>query len=59
VASLFSKRGYNIDTLQVAPMAEDPTCSRIIMTSSGTEATREQIIHQLEKLSVVREVRLI
>lgn len=59
VAGLFSRRGYNIDTLQVAPMAENNQFSRIIMTSSGDDDTREQIVKQLEKLIDVREAKLI
>ncbi len=59
VTGLFSRRGYNIDTLTVSPMVEDPTMSRIIMTSSGDEATRKQIIKQLDKLFDVKEVKLI
>ena len=59
VAGLFSKRGYNIDSLTVGVMPEDGEHSRIIMTSSGDDATREQIIKQLEKLHDVREVKLI
>ncbi len=59
VTGLFSRRGYNIDTLTVSPMVEDATMSRIIMTSSGDEATRKQIIKQLDKLFDVKEVKLI
>lgn len=59
VTGLFSRRGYNIDTLTVSPMVEDPTNSRIIMTSSGNDATRAQIIKQLDKLFDVKEVKLI
>ena len=59
VTGLFSRRGYNIDTLTVSPMVEDPTNSRIIMTSSGDDATRTQIIKQLDKLFDVKEVKLI
>ena len=59
VSGLFSKRGYNIDSLTVGVMPEDETMSRIIMTSSGDDATREQIIKQLEKLHDVKEVKLI
>jgi acetolactate synthase-1/3 small subunit len=59
VTGLFSRRGYNIDTLTVSPMVEDPSMSRIIMTSSGDDATRAQIIKQLDKLFDVREVKLI
>jgi len=56
VVSLFSKRGFNIDTLTVAPMAEDNNFSRAIITSEGDDATREQIVKQLQKLPVVVRV---
>ncbi len=59
VAGLFSKRGYNIDSLQVGVMPENNEMSRIIMTSSGDDATREQIVKQLEKLYDVIEVKMI
>jgi acetolactate synthase-1/3 small subunit len=59
ITSLFSKRGFNIDTLTVGPMAEDPTFSRLILTSSGDEATKIQIIKQLRKLFDVVEVKTI
>ena len=59
VAGLFSKRGYNIDSLFVTEMVENPALSRIILTSSGDDDTKEQIISQLEKLHDVREVKII
>jgi len=59
ITSLFSRRGFNIDTLTVGPMAEDPTLSRLIMTSSGDEDTKNQIIKQLLKLFDVADVKLI
>jgi len=59
VAGLFSKRGFNIDSLYVNALAEDTTFSRIIMTSSGDDATREQIVKQLNKLHDVQEAKLI
>ncbi|MCL2151325.1 MAG: acetolactate synthase small subunit [Coriobacteriia bacterium] len=59
ITGLFSKRGFNIDTLSVGPMAEDPSISRLIMTSSGDEATKNQIIKQLAKLVDVLDVKLI
>ncbi|MCL2137208.1 MAG: acetolactate synthase small subunit [Coriobacteriia bacterium] len=59
ITSLFSRRGFNIDTLNVGPMAEDLSLSRLIMTSSGDEATKNQIIKQLNKLHDVHDVKLI
>jgi len=49
VAGLFSGRGYNIDSLNVAP-TQDPTASRMTIVTHGDEATLEQIIKQLNKL---------
>jgi acetolactate synthase-1/3 small subunit len=59
VAGLFSKRGYNINTLNVAPLAEDVNFSRIILTSYGDSKIKEQIQRQLEKLIDVKEVKII
>src|SRR5215472_6884876 len=50
VAGLFSGRGYNIDTLNVAPTA-DPTASRMTIVTRGDDATLEQIVKQLNKLA--------
>lgn len=49
VAGLFSVRGYNIDSLTVAP-TDDPTLSRMTVVTSGNDTTIEQIIKQLNKL---------
>lgn len=49
VAGLFSGRGYNIDSLNVAPTA-DPTASRMTIVTRGDDATMEQIVKQLKKL---------
>ncbi len=58
VAGLFSARGYNIESLTVAP-TNDPTLSRMTIVTSGTEAVIEQINKQLNKLiDVVRMVDL-
>ena len=42
-AGLFSARGYNIESLTVAP-TEDPTLSRMTILTSGSDAVIEQII---------------
>jgi acetolactate synthase-1/3 small subunit len=55
VAGLFSGRGYNIDTLNVGP-TEDPAISRMTIVTKGDDATLEQVIKQLEKLTDVLEV---
>ncbi|MGI9291727.1 MAG: acetolactate synthase small subunit [Gammaproteobacteria bacterium] len=49
VTSLFSSRGYNIESLSVAP-TEDPQVSRLTMVTNGSEAVIDQIIKQLFKL---------
>ena len=49
VAGLFSGRGYNIDSLNVAP-THDSTASRMTIVTHGDDATVEQIIKQLKKL---------
>ena len=49
VSGLFSARGYNIESLTVAP-TEDATMSRMTIVTSGTEEVIEQIVKQLNKL---------
>jgi acetolactate synthase-1/3 small subunit len=49
VAGLFSARGYNIESLTVAP-TEDPSLSRMTLVTRGTEEIIEQITKQLHKL---------
>lgn len=49
VASLFSTRGYNIESLNVAP-TDDPTVSRLTVVTSGTDAVVQQIVNQSLKL---------
>ena len=55
VAGLFSARGYNIESLIVAP-TEDPTLSRMTIVTSGSDAVIEQINKQLNKLVDVAAV---
>jgi acetolactate synthase-1/3 small subunit len=49
VANLFSARGYNIESLSVAP-TEDPSLSRLTLVTGGTDEIIEQIVKQLNKL---------
>jgi acetolactate synthase-1/3 small subunit len=49
VVGLFSQRGYNIDSLSVAP-TQDPTLSRLTMTTSENPEIINQILRQLYKL---------
>lgn len=58
VVGLFSQRGYNIETLTVAP-TEDETLSRITLTTIGDDHKIEQITKHLNKLiDVVKLVDL-
>src|SRR3569833_738770 len=49
VAGLFSARGYNIQSLTVAP-TEDPSMSRMTLVTSGSDDIIEQLTKQLNKL---------
>ncbi|SHG81762.1 acetolactate synthase small subunit [Ferrimonas marina] len=56
VVGLFAQRGYNIESLTVAP-TDDPTLSRLTITTSVTDqATCEQVEKQLHKLIDVLKV---
>lgn len=55
VAGLFSARGYNIESLTVAP-TEDSSLSRMTIVTSGSDEIIEQIIKQLNKLIDVVKV---
>jgi len=58
VSGLFSARGYNIESLTVAP-TEDPTLSRMTIVTTGSDDVIEQITKQLNKLvDVVKVVDL-
>ena len=56
VVGLFSQRGYNIETLNVAP-TEDPTLSRLTLTTIGDDHKIEQITKHLNRL--VEVVKLV
>lgn len=56
VIGLFSGRGYNIESLTVAPVTEDDATSRITVVTSGTGMVIEQIKAQLERLVPVHIV---
>jgi acetolactate synthase-1/3 small subunit len=56
VAGLFSGRGYNIDSLNVAP-THDSTASRMTIVTHGDESTLDQIVKQLNKLPDVLKVQ--
>ena len=55
VVGLFSQRGYNIESLIVAP-TDDPSLSRLTMTTEGDASMVEQITKQLNKLIDVVKV---
>ena len=55
VAGMFSGRGYNIDSLNVAP-THDAKKSRMTIVTRGDDATVEQIVRQLYKLVNVLEI---
>lgn len=58
VVGLFSQRGYNIETLNVAP-TDDPTLSRLTLTTVGDDQKIEQITKHLNRLlDVVKLVDL-
>ncbi len=56
VAGLFSRRGYNIDSLSVS-RTEDPTISRMTIVVEGDEVVLDQVAKQLRKLVDVIRVR--
>lgn len=55
VANLFSARGYNIESLTVAP-TQDATLSRMTVVTQGSDAVIEQITKQVNKLIEVIKV---
>lgn len=58
VTSMFTRRGFNIDTLTVGE-TEDPNYSRITISLSNEKTDREQLINQLKKLYNVKKVEVI
>jgi acetolactate synthase-1/3 small subunit len=56
IAGLFSRRGFNIDTLAVGP-TDDPTMSRITLTMNGALHPIDQVTKQLHKLVHVIKIR--
>ena len=57
VATLFGRRGYNIDSLTVSE-TNDPGISRITITTQGDQNIINQIVQQTQKLVEVRAVRI-
>ncbi len=58
VTGLFSRRGYNIDSLSVG-VTENPDISRITIVARGDDAVIEQIVKQLNKLIDVVKVMVL
>ncbi len=56
VIGLFAGRGYNIESLTVAPVAGDNTRSRITLVTQGTAMVIEQIKAQLDQLVPIHKV---
>ncbi len=56
VSSMFTRRGFNIDTLTVGA-TQDPELSRITISMVGDEYARSQIIKQLDKMHDVKKVQ--
>ena len=58
VTGMFTRRGFNIDTLTVGE-TERKEYSRITICMSGDDYAKEQMIHQLRKLVVVKKVEVL
>src|SRR5687767_484717 len=56
IAGLFSRRGFNIETLAVGP-TDDPTLSRVTLTVDGAAHPIDQVTKQLHKLVNVIKIR--
>lgn len=56
VSSLFTRRGFNIESLTVG-QTEDPAYSRMTITFSGDEYDRAQVLKQLDKLHDVKLIK--
>ena len=55
VSGMFSTRGYNIDSLSVAP-THDPAVSRLTLVTNGSDAVIDQIVGQTRKMVDVVEI---
>ena len=58
VTGMFTRRGFNIDTLTVGE-TERSEYSRITICMSGDENVKEQMVNQLRKLLVVKKVEVL
>ncbi|MDY3928628.1 MAG: acetolactate synthase small subunit [Clostridia bacterium] len=57
VSSLFTRRGYNIDSLTVGE-TNNPEFSRMTITTTVDESTKEQIVKQLSKIYDVKKIEV-
>ena len=57
VSSLFARRGFNIDSLTVG-VTEDAKYSRVTISATCDEATKEQIVKQFSKLHDVKKIQV-
>ena len=58
ISGLFSRRGYNIDSLNVGE-TENPGLSRMTIIVTGDDYIKSQVVKQLAKLQEVRKVELL
>ncbi|MBQ7013140.1 MAG: acetolactate synthase small subunit [Oscillospiraceae bacterium] len=58
VSGMFTRRGFNIDSLTVGE-TEDPKYSRITITLTADDSVRRQVVKQLKKLYNVKEVKVL
>ena len=58
VAGMFSRRGYNIDSI-TAGVTADVNYTRITVVCSGDDAILDQIVRQLAKLVDVRDIKVL
>ena len=56
IAGLFSRRGYNIDSI-TAGVTADPRYTRITIATSGDDEILDQIEKQVAKLVDVRDIK--
>lgn len=57
ISSMFARRGYNIDSLTVGETT-DPSFSRMTITVTCDEETKEQVVKQLSKIFDVKKVQV-
>lgn len=57
ISAMFGRRGFNIDSLTVG-VSEDPEFSRMTVTMTGDDYSRDQIVKQLAKLHDVKKIKV-